>query len=166
MAARIFRSADSLGIDSWSQWSHSAFARVRSGSVDSRNALQIGTLSERVRTFALTCHAEGRGFESLHPLQQKAPLDGLSVASCVASTRPASPFVPIRAQSSARSKASAAAARAGRDASQPGRRPAASCSRSSTLRRREVRAARDVERPVLVGPMRSRLPRAPRRFQP
>jgi hypothetical protein len=57
----------------WSQWSRSSFVRVRSCSVPCEDDLQIRTFSERARTganAALTCHAEGRGFESHHPLQK------------------------------------------------------------------------------------------------
>jgi hypothetical protein len=59
--------AYSRGHNGHTCWS-SGFARVRWRSHD---LLQIATFSElerMARTFALTCRAEGRGFESHHPL--------------------------------------------------------------------------------------------------
>ena len=55
----------------WQEWQGSAFARVRSRSLALTNMLQATGLSERERTganVAGSCHAEGRGFESHHPL--------------------------------------------------------------------------------------------------
>jgi hypothetical protein len=65
----------------WQEWQGSAFARVRSGSFDWTEARQTDGLSERRRTganAAHTCHAEGRGFESLHPLRKPPPDGGFS----------------------------------------------------------------------------------------
>jgi hypothetical protein len=64
----------SLPNEAWQEWQGSAFARVRSCSLAGTKTLQTSGLSERARTganVARICHAEGRGFESLHPLQEK-----------------------------------------------------------------------------------------------
>jgi hypothetical protein len=61
----------SVSHEAWQEWQGWAFARVRWRSLASREALQTSGFSERARTapnIARTCHAEGRGFESHHPL--------------------------------------------------------------------------------------------------
>jgi hypothetical protein len=55
----------------WQERQGSAFARVRSRSLARSETLETSGLSARLRTganIARTCHAEGRGFESHHPL--------------------------------------------------------------------------------------------------
>jgi hypothetical protein len=91
----------SLSDEAWQEWQGSAFARVRSRSLSRTKTLQKSSLSERARTganVARTCHAEGRGFESHHPLLT-SPARRLFVAS-VESTSLSPlhwcPFVPIR----------------------------------------------------------------------
>jgi hypothetical protein len=57
--------------EAWQEWQGSAFARVRSRSLARANTLETSGLSARARTganIAGICHAEGRGFESHHPL--------------------------------------------------------------------------------------------------
>src|SRR6266508_5655862 len=61
----------SVPSQAWQEWQGSAFARVRWRSLARTKILQTRGLSERARTrpnIARTCHAEGRGFESHHPL--------------------------------------------------------------------------------------------------
>src|SRR5436190_1878523 len=66
------------------------------------------------------CHAEGRGFESLHPLLESPAQAGFFVASRVASTRPNSGFVP---NGSLDRRPAGADQTAAPDASSPSRRP-------------------------------------------
>jgi hypothetical protein len=63
----------------WHGWQGSAFAR---GSLDCREALQSRRLSERARTGVPICHAEGRGFESHHPLRHGARSAVSAFGSC------------------------------------------------------------------------------------
>ena len=81
-------------VAAWSQWSRSSFVQVRSRSGASGDGLQIPPFSEPVRTeanAAPTCHAEGRGFESHHPLQAKAPLERGSLLSADGFGQPRAP---------------------------------------------------------------------------
>jgi hypothetical protein len=67
-----------------------------------RETVSLSQVSVRVvsRQLALPpCHAEGRGFESLHPLHESPAPAGFLVASAVASTRSRTSFVPICAHS-------------------------------------------------------------------
>jgi hypothetical protein len=62
------------------QWLHSAFVRVRWRSLVQIEAAANGSFgepSEPARTPASACHAEGRGFESLHPLRSKPRSGGV-----------------------------------------------------------------------------------------
>ena len=68
----------------------SAFARGRLRSLQGLNSLQIGGLNERARAganIAGRCHAEGRGFESHHPLLTKLRNRGFSLAGLAAAFR-------------------------------------------------------------------------------
>jgi hypothetical protein len=66
-ATETFRSRT----EAWQEWQGWAFARVRSRSLTRSKSAETSGLSARTRTgadIARICHAEGRGFESHHPL--------------------------------------------------------------------------------------------------
>jgi hypothetical protein len=69
--------------ETWQEWQGWAFARVRMRSLVSTETLQTSGSSERLRTganLAGSCHAEGRGFESHHPLLNRGERTSSAVA--------------------------------------------------------------------------------------
>src|SRR5262249_14706901 len=67
----LHRETSRVRREPWQEWQGAAFVRVRSRSLARSEHWKQAVLSERTRAganIARICHAEGRGFESLHPL--------------------------------------------------------------------------------------------------